>query len=94
VRLQVTINSVSGNPKSINCQLDIGADVTPTIIIAVDSKALRSSSYPQAYTFTFPVFSLQTFVTNGGKFYLETDTGTAVIGFRSILIERNSTGAQ
>jgi len=93
-RLQVTIDSVTGSPKSLNCKLDIGANVTPTIVISEDSTTLRSSSYPQAYTFIFPIFSLTTFVANGGKFYLQTDSGTATIGFRSIFIERVSTGAR
>ena len=91
LRVQVSITALSGNPTSLTLALDIGGGATPTIIISQDAKSIKGIADP--IIFSFPIFSLATFITNGGQLFLKTDTGTATIGFRSILLVRTSSGA-
>ena len=91
LRVQVTIDSLSGNPNELRMALDIGGGASPTLIIAQDTKAIKGVSEP--VIFSFPIFVGATFITNGGQIFMNTDTGTATVGFRSILLSRTSSGA-
>jgi len=94
VRIQITIDDVQSNPLRVTCLLDIGGGVSPTTVIATDSKTLRGGGYPQDYIFVFPIFSLSTFIANGGQFFFECESGSLDISERSILVERISTGVK
>jgi len=94
LRVQVALDSVSGNPLRLVLDMDISGGVSPTIIIASDSKSIRGGSFPQTYLFSFPFFCKETFLLNGGQLFLSTDTGTAVVGERAIFIERVSSGVR
>jgi len=90
-RIQFTITGVSANPDRITCVLDIGGAAGITIGIAEDTKSITGT--PQTMIFTFPYFTLATFVANGGQVFLYTDSGSADIEDRSVFIERISSGA-
>ncbi len=91
MRLQVVPTAFAGNPNELTLVIDIGGDVTPTIIVAQDTKAVKGITEP--LIFSFPLFTLDTFITNGGQLFLKTDTGTVTIGGRSIFLVRTSSGA-
>ena len=90
-RISFNVTGVSANPDRITCVLDIGGAAGITIPIAEDTKSYTGS--PQSFIFTFPYFTLSTFIANGGQIFLYTDTGTADLEDRRILIERISSGA-
>jgi hypothetical protein len=71
--------------------LDIGTGATPTIEILHDDLSTAKTA-PFTKVFTFPYFTLDTFIANKGKMYLATDTGTVDIGLRKLLIVRTSSG--
>lgn len=96
IRIDLTITSTSSNPTRLNLGLDIGA--TPdgaggagSILITEDSKTLKTGT-PQKLVFAFPIFSLTTFKTNGGTFWLSADSGTVTVEDRAITIVRTSSG--
>jgi hypothetical protein len=94
LRVQVELDSVSGNPLRLILDIDIGGAVSPTIVISSDSKSIRGGNFPQSYLFSLPFFCKETFVANGGQVFLSTDTGSAVVGARSVFIERISSGVR
>lgn len=96
LRIQVGFNNLVGNPTQLTLKLDIGSTQNGTgaggsIIVATDTKPVKGATEP--VIFSFPIFTLDTFIANGGSLWLQTDTGTAVINFRSILIARTSSEA-
>lgn len=88
VRLDMDIDSKSGNPGTLTVQLDIGGQSTPTIVINERSVSL-SKTPPYKISVGFPIFTLATFVTNGGQLFLSTDSGSIVIGERGVLVKRD-----
>ena len=90
MRVQVNIDSLSGNPTELSLVLDIGGAATPTITITQDTKVIKGLSEP--VIFSFPIFALATFLSNGGQLFMKTDTGSAVIGTRDIFLIRTSSG--
>lgn len=92
LRIQATITATTSNPTRIEAALDIGGGATPTIVIATDSQTLRGGN-PQPVLFSFPIFTLGTFIANGGQIFITVNSGTATISNRSILIVRTSSGA-
>jgi len=91
MRLGVNVTAKSGNPNAITFQLDIGGMATPTnVVITVDEAVTKSA--PFDVLFAFPFFSLDTFIANKGQIFLSTDTGTATIGDRRLLLVRTSSG--
>jgi hypothetical protein len=91
LRLEIEILSKSGNPTTLELILDIGTGATPTIEILHDDLSTAKTA-PFTKVFTFPYFTLDTFIANKGKMYLATDTGTVDIGLRKLLIVRTSSG--
>lgn len=89
-RLQVNISGVTGSPSFLTLKLDIGGGATPTNVISTDGKSIKGTSEP--VVFSFPIFTLATFLANGGQLFLETDSGTVTISDRSIVLVRTSSG--
>ena len=93
LRLQVTIDSAVSNPQRLNFMLDIGGQATPSVVIAEQSFTLKNGT-PQTHAFTLNYFTLDSFVSNGGKIFVYCDNGSVTIGARQILIERISSGVR
>lgn len=96
IRLQVGINGTSGGAANLTLVLDIGATPDGTggagsIIVASDTKTVKGVGTP--VILSFPIFSLGTFISNGGTFFLSSDTGTVTIDSRELLIVRTASGA-
>jgi hypothetical protein len=91
MRVQLIIDALAGNPTELTIILDIGGGATPSIIIAQDTKPVRGLTEP--VIFSFPIFTLGTFIANGGQIFLKSDTGTITIGGRSIFLSRTSSGS-
>tara|TARA_R110000824_G_scaffold42703_1_gene125439 strand:+ start:271 stop:1047 length:777 start_codon:yes stop_codon:yes gene_type:complete len=89
MRLQVEIVTSASNPTRLDCLLDIGGGVSPTIVVADQGVALKAG-VPHTVIFSFPIFCLGTFVANGGQFFLHTNTGSLTIGKRTLLLTRTS----
>ena len=91
VRVDFTITGTSGNPAYIEVALDIGDSQDGSDVVVVE-RAI--SAYKSAFSasFTTAIFSLATFVANGGSIWLRTDTGTATLSSRAITIIRTSAG--
>ena len=92
VRVDLDIISDSGNPSYIEFQLDIGGTASPTIVV-VDRTISLAKTPPFSVSIGFPIFCLETFLTNGGQIFLNTDTGSVTIQGRGLLLSRNSSGA-
>jgi hypothetical protein len=92
VRVVLDITAKSGTPTLLTMELDIGGGVTPTISIITDDRS-TSKTPPFSLVLTFPIFTLATFIANGGQFFLSVNTGTYTISGRSIYIARTSPGS-
>jgi hypothetical protein len=97
VRLDLEITAKTGSPTIIDLVLDIGATPDGTggtgSILIVNRIISTGKTAPYKVSVGFPIFSLSTFVTNGGSFWLSTDTGTVTMGSRNIFIKRDTSGA-
>jgi len=91
-RIDLTVSSSTGAASTIFVELDIGGDITPTIVIATFSIAFPKSA-PFTESVPLSYFTRGTFLANGGQFFLSTDANTATVTARAILIERISSGA-
>lgn len=91
LRLDLTVNSDTGNPTYIEFELDIGGAATPTTTIVNRVIGLPKTP-PFDLSISFHYFSLSTFLSNGGQLFLKTDTGTVTVGKRSLMISRSSNG--
>lgn len=91
LRLDLPVTAKSGSPNTLFLSLDIGGGATPTIEI-VDRAVSVPSSVPYTVSVGFPIFCLSTFKTNGGQFFLESDTGTVTITNPSIFLSRTHAG--
>jgi len=91
LRLDFTVTGKTGSPTLIDVVLDIGGGASPTIDV-VSRVVNTSKSPPFNVSIGFPIFSLNTFVTNGGQIFLRTDTGTVTVSKRSIFIKRDFSG--
>lgn len=91
IRLDFTIDAKTGSPTVLDLVLDIGGAAAPSINIVTRAISL-SKTPPYSLSLGFGTFSLNTFVTNGGQFFLRTDTGTVDITARAIFIKRDYKG--
>lgn len=90
-RLDLTITDKTGSPNAIECIIDISGSTAGTNKVFTGwVQAIGTVPYDQTLILDF--FSLATFVTNGGKLYMRTDTGTVTIGKRNIKITRKTKG--
>lgn len=91
VRVDFTVSGSTGSPNYLEFVLDLGGTSSPTTVIVSRVISVYKTP-PFDISVGFPIFCLNTFVTNGGQFFLSTDVGTATISNRAILISRNSCG--
>jgi len=90
VRINLKIDATASNPTRFAIALDIGSTPDGTggsgsVVILQDSRTLKNG-VPQFHSLSFTIFSLSTFVANGGTFWIAVDNGTIDITERSILI--------
>ena len=91
VRIDLTVDSKTGAPTYIQFDLDIGGAASPTIIIVQRILGVAKTP-PYSLSIGFPIFSLATFIANGGQLFVSTDVGTLTIGKRQIFIKRDYNG--
>lgn len=91
LRLDFTINAKTGSPTLLDLVLDIGGGASPTINIVNRTISLVKTP-PYDISVGFPIFCLSTFLTNGGQFFVNTDTGTVDITARALFIKRDFKG--
>lgn len=92
IRINLSVTAKTGDPKAIVATLDIGGGSAPTTIVAQDTLTVIRSA-PYEISFSVPVFTIDTFVANGGTIFLNTVDQDVTIGARSITIIRNGSGA-
>jgi hypothetical protein len=91
IRITIEITAKTASPNVINIILDIGGAVGITIPIA-QVQIPVVTTVPFTVTGAIPIFSLTTFVTNGGSIFLSTDAGTLTLAGRAIFIKRDFKG--
>lgn len=91
IRVVLSFTAKTGSPNIITLSLDIGGGATPTIIIA-SADAPAGKATPFTTTYSIPVFSLSTFLTNGGQIFINTDAGSVTASARSFYIKRDMNG--
>ena len=91
VRFSFTVTGKTASPNVITAVLDIGVGAGITINIA-ETQTPVVVSPPFTITGAIPIFCLTTFVTNGGRIFLSTDSGTLTLSSRSIFIKRDFSG--
>ena len=88
-RLDLTVNSKTGSPSLIEVIIDISGGVAGTNKVFTGYiNTVGTTPYDQSLSLDY--FSLATFLSNGGKLYAKTDTGSVTIGRRNIKISRKS----
>jgi hypothetical protein len=91
VRIDLPVNAKTGLPTTLIFELDIGGGAAPTtVIVARDIAVTRTPPY--TLSVAFPIFTLATFVTNGGQIFLSTDAGTVDILLPTITLVRTHGG--
>ena len=88
VNLPVTARSAANFGELL---LDIGGAATPTIVIAT-TRFETNRVAPFDYALTMNIFTLNTFLTNGGQLFIQTDAGSIDITNPSLLITRIHAG--
>lgn len=91
LRVNLRITDVSGNPNNITLKLDIGSSPTPSIITLERIHNITKTP-PYSVSFSLPIFTLDTFKANGGRIFIQTDTGSVTVGARSLFISRTGSG--
>jgi hypothetical protein len=91
IRIDLEITGKTSNPNVIDVIVDIGGAAGITIPI-VETEVPVIKSVPFSVSIALPLFSLSTFLTNGGQIFLATDVGTLTVASRSILIKRDFKG--
>jgi hypothetical protein len=88
-RFDLTVTSKTGSPSLIEVIIDISGGVAGTNKVFTGYiNTVGSPPYDQSLPLDY--FSLATFLSNGGKLYAKTDTGSVTIGRRNIKISRKS----
>lgn len=88
-RLNLTITGTTSNPTRVDLVMDIGGGASPSIIVGEAANTLRTGT-PQPQLFTFPFYSLTTFIANGGQFFVRVNSGTITVSTVNLFIERVS----
>lgn len=91
LRVDFTVASKASNPSALTIALYIGTE-NPTDDpdnIILERSASVAKTAPFSIDSGFPVFSLETFVSNGASIWLKTDTGTVTISSRSMFVKRD-----
>ena len=92
IRIDLTITGKTGSPEYISMILDVGGSSSVTNI-NVEKTLFTAKTPPYKISKSFEVFINSDFNTNNGQIFLSTDTGTATVSKRSILISRTYKGA-
>lgn len=87
-RLDLTVESKSGNPNYIIMQLDIGGQTTPTNVMAERDIVIQKTP-PFKTNVSLPFFTLADFMANGGQIFIKTDVGSCTVSNRAIFIKRD-----
>jgi ribosomal protein S18 len=90
-RLDLTFTAKSGSPEVIEVIIEISGGTAGTNVVFTGYIHTAPVPYRQSVYLDF--FSLTTFITNGGKIYIRTDTGTVTVGDRAIKITRKGRGS-
>jgi len=93
VRLDLPITSETSSPTELTVFLDIGGSIFSSAVNIVTSYVGTGKTTPYNISVDFPIFCSSDFITNGGQFWLSTDTGSLDITAPSIFIDMNSSGA-
>jgi len=91
VRIDLPITAVTGSASILELELDIGGGATPSIVI-VDRQISVAAGSNKVVSVSFGLFSLSTFVANGGQIFLKSDANTVQVTAPSVLIQRVSQG--
>jgi len=91
VRLDLGVLSETGNPTELKVNFDIGGGATPTNVI-VENFFVTGKSVPYSISTTNNLFSLSTFLANGGQMFLSVDVGSLSLGKKQVQIHRISNG--
>jgi len=87
IRLSFSISAKTTNPNYLEIAIDISDNPTmDNIITTIDAPLYKNP--PFEVNVTIPIYTLDTFVQNGGKIYAKTDTGSIDIIRREIFIQR------
>lgn len=89
LRINLEVTAEAASPTEIRFQLDIGGGGSPTIVVASDYVPSGRST-PYVVSFAMPIFTLSTFLANGGQIFISTDTGSITVAGRGIYISKNS----
>ena len=87
LRLDLPITAKTGSPNFLTLEFDISGTSSPSIPI-VERLISVSSTAPYVISVGFPVFVGNTFISNGGQFFLSTDTGSVTITNPELFITR------
>jgi len=93
VRLDLPVTAESGNPSELTIYLDIGGSTFGSAVNIVTRYVGTGKTTPYNISVAFPIYIGTTFLSNGGQFWLATDTGTMDITAPEILIDMNTSGA-
>lgn len=93
IRILLTLTGSSGNPTRMRFLFDVGGAGVPTNVNVESSFTLRPGQFPQNYSITVPVYDNGDLSANGGRFFVQADSGTITVSTREILIMRMSSGA-
>jgi hypothetical protein len=91
IRFTLTITAKTASPNVINAVLDIGGAAGITIPVA-EVQIPVITAPPFTVTGSIPIFTLATFVSNGGRLFLATDAGTLTLSKRAVFIKRDFKG--
>lgn len=88
-RFDITVTAKTGTPTLIELIIDISGS-TPGTNVAFTGYIQAGGTIPYKQSIDLDYFSLATFLSNGGRLYAKTDTGSITIGRRNIKITRKS----
>ena len=89
VRLDLPITNRTGSPNKMTIQIDIGG--LPTVSNSIlTEEVIVTGTAPYNMSVTMSIFCLSTFLANGGKFFLNVDTGSVDVTEPAVLITRTS----
>lgn len=92
LRVDLSVTDDTSNPNYMTFKLDIGGGATPSNVVVERTINLLKSA-PYTISIGFPIYTLDTFVANGGQFFLSVDGGDLTISARDIFIKRDFTPA-
>lgn len=86
VRLDLPVTSRSGANYGV-LELDIGGTSSPSIVI-MSRRFDTTRAAPFDISMSFSLFTLSTFISNGGQFFITTDSGSIGVTTPSVFITR------